>query len=179
MRKSKTVLFIIYILFLSSTAFSQYYNNSEKGNLGLGVQLSYPFYGVSAQLNFIDRIGIQGIFGLNSDIKSYSGKLSYNVIHNYNYNFYVYGVYGRYEYTDWAITGFFLLEEITEKENGYGFGFGVDTNYLSNKALVPVWANFEVGYGYVDFQYLNFDTPAITIGVGLHYYFDFSNSSNF
>jgi len=168
----------LFVILLSSTnlVFSQSTDDEpEKGDWGIGIQSTYPFYGASMLLNIKDRIGVQGIYGLNNNINSYSGRLLFVFTKKSNHNIYAYGLIGKFNYTtiEIEITNRFEIKRVTESILGYGYGLGLEYTQVGSTDI-PLWLNLEIGYGNIDFKRdLVINSSAIRLGAGLHYYFSF------
>ncbi len=154
---------IILILFFISSCFSKINaSNGDKGILGIGYQVSYPFTGISLivapDMNFAFQ-GMVGITHIVRDYKSYCGKIRY---HFGDTDAYGYGLIGIINYeSDESVAGVYKVKSKTAF--GYGIGLGVESSIRN----IPIWTNFEIGYGSITFNNKNY---AFMVGIGLHYY---------
>ena len=158
------IIKIVLWLLIASELFCQNFSDErEKGSIGIGFQISYPFYGLSVIVAPEMDFSFQGMFGLLGKIKSYCGKVRYHIEES---GVYAYALIGAKEYeTTNYIDG--LSEKKIETFFGYGIGFGIE--YLVPK--IPIWYNVEVGYGNIKYNDPTSDSHAIMLGIGLHYYF--------
>ena len=170
-------MMVILLLFLSidvhhSFAQSNWWDEPEKGDVGIGVQASYPFYGLSMIFNIKDKVGIQGIFGSVSRYKSLSGRILLYLKNESNHSVYAFGLYGSYGYEEMSLNfDTYELEEKTKSTLGYGFGFGVEYTNFNVTNRIPIWINLEICYGNIDFgHHSDIDISATIVGAGIHYY---------
>ena len=171
MKLTRTVLLCIAISIFSTEALMAQFSDDEleKGKVGIGLQVSYPIAGASAIVDMNKKLGIQGIFGLNSGLKSIGGRLLYFMTNKSRSCTYAYGMLGSFRYTSYLI--FSDYEKKTESILGYGIGIGMEYSRQSWMAGLPIWVNMEIGYGNIKFKEVDFDMAEIMVGVGLHYYF--------
>ena len=116
------IIKIVLWLLIASELFCQNFSDErEKGSIGIGFQISYPFYGLSVIVAPEMDFSFQGMFGLLGKIKSYCGKVRYHIEES---GVYAYALIGAKEYeTTNYIDG--LSEKKIETFFGYGIGFGI------------------------------------------------------
>jgi hypothetical protein len=166
MRRAASIVLIAGAVLLlgSSASLAQ---DREGTTFGLGFQYSYPFWGLSGLADVANNVSIQGIFGLFGDLKAYAGRGIYRFNKKPKWNTYGYGMVGAWSYTGLDIR---TLEETTETSFGFGAGLGVEWDlraWVSD--FPPLWWNFGIGIGSVEFDTVDYDFAAFSVGVGLHY----------
>jgi len=148
---------------------------SQDGNrsIGLGLQSSFPTYGISARASVTERIQGQAIL---APFGGKAGSVGYTVT--------FYGLRGIYRFTDVDRSavpyGFAGAGLIRSKFNfgstststnllGWNVGAGVELfpGFLDNMG-----ASIEIGYGALSVSALGASFASITYGFGLHYYFN-------
>lgn len=169
MKKFKSILLIVAVLFTEKSAIAQDGNRK----IGVGLQSSFPLYGISAKVGINDQIMAQAIvapFGASS------GDVGYSI------NFY--GARGIYRFTDpdrsavpYAFAGAGLIRSTFEYGStstsanllGWSIGAGVEffPNFLDNMG-----ASLELGYGSMSVGTGDIAIRSMTYGFGLHYYFN-------
>jgi len=148
-------------------------NDEPLPKVGLGVQFSFPAWGLSGKLNLNERVTAQGVFGLIGDLRMYGGRVLYHFNRREQSTVYAFGSLGGFSYKglrfrdsddpfDWT------LEETTETVIGMGAGLGAEYFF---SGLPEIGWNLEVGFTHVDFKEVDYNFSSIMIGVGSHYYF--------
>lgn len=149
--------------------------SAQDGNrkIGVGLQSSFPVYGISAKIGITDQVMAQAIvapFGASAGTAGYS------------LNFY--GARGIYRFTDpdrvavpYAFAGAGLIHSTftygttSSSANivGWSLGAGLEffPNFLDNLGL-----SAEIGYGSMSVGTGNIAISSMTYGGGLHYYFN-------
>lgn len=139
---------------------------------GLGFQASLPAVGISAKADITEKHTAQAVVGIFGPFSSYYGRYAYNFPKKVSsiqieYKPYLYGQAGYYKYD---IDSFLGLGNQTNSETsfGYGLGAGLEWNYIPISKDLKF--NMEIGYGNVKFDYYKF--KSLSVGVGIHYYFN-------
>ena len=162
------LLVVVVSLFVSSAAFAQ----EEK--FGIGVQFTFPAWGVSGMMDVTDKTSIQGILGLIGDLKMYAGRGIYRFRKEPYWNVYGYGMIGAWSYTGYKI-GYdsnFNVEKTTETALGFGVGVGIEYTWRAwIPELPPIFWNIEIGFGRVKFDEVDYNFSTFMIGTGVHYRF--------
>lgn len=154
----KKLLKLLVILFIAKASFSQ--------TASLGVQYSFPSYGLSAKFNPNDHHSIQLIYGALGIVSNFSGR--YNYLFDENDAIvptkpYLYAQAGKW---------FYNQGNLDESVFGYGVGAGLEFNYFFWGLFSDnLKSSIEIGYGDVDLFYYDFSYT--TFGFGLHYEFGY------
>jgi hypothetical protein len=165
MKKNLFSVFVVALMLSSSAVLAQV----EAPRLGIGMQASFPTFGISAKYDFTETHSAQAVVGVIGPFSNYFGRYSYHFPEkksqwNMNYRPYLYGQAGIYSYD----FGFEIDGKSKENIFGWGLGAGIETSVASWNENLRF--SMEVGYGKVDFEYYNF--RAIMFGTGIHYYFN-------
>jgi len=129
----------------------------------IGVQGSYPSFGLSVKKDIGKDYAVQGVLGALGDVTQFSVRGIYKFQKEKDYNLYGYGAVG---FWSWGGTKAF------KSESNVGFGLGAGLEYDLRKVLgnaVPLFWNIELGANIVSFD--NYDFSTVGIGGGLHYKF--------
>ena len=156
------------VLFTSEEVLCQSFTSErERGTIGIGYQVSYPFHGFSVIIHPDLPFSFQGMVGIIGNYESYCTKIRYHFGKSMTYS---YGLIGALteEMTDYDIDGNSQTKYKTTF--GYGIGFGVEYSY----SKIPIWMDLEVGYGFLNSKSSSFKNRAIILGFGFHYYFPVS-----
>ena len=166
-RKQFSLLVVALLLLLSNIAFAE-----EKGTkFGIGLQASFPGYGISGIVDVTDKVSIQGILDFIGDLKMYAGRGIYRFTKKPFWNAYGYGAIGAWSYPYKVLESGKLVKK-TETVLGFGAGVGIEYNWQAlARELPPLWWNVEVGLGIVKFEKAVYDVSTITLGLGVHYRF--------
>ena len=160
----RTILYIFIAFSLLPTVVlgQRYETEREKGTIGIGYQISYPFHGLSIVVAPEMDFSFQGMIGVFGDLRSYCAKVRYhfNVAGTYSY-----GLVGLFSYKNYEYS-YGTTVENTETIFGYGVGLGLEFAHSN----IPIWTNFEVGYGDINFKNRSSKNYAIMVGIGLHFY---------
>lgn len=166
--KTKTLL-LFFTIFFSICAKAQ--DISESGTLGVGVNYSFPVYGISAKYNFTETHTAQVILGGSS----YSfGTNGLNLSGRYIYNFKVPEsdfifrpyVYGQLGYASVRIFN-------NERFNSVSYGTGGGIEFTFEDFIDGLYFNAELGFFSVNFNnILAGSVSGLAWGGGIHYRFD-------
>ena len=169
MKKHISKIFVIGLLFTTNLLTAQDGNRK----IGVGLQSSFPVYGLSAKIGITDQIMGQAII---APFGASSGTVGYSL------NFY--GARGIYRFTDpdrvavpYAFAGAGLIRSTFTSGTtstsanivGWSLGAGLEffPNFLDNLGL-----SVELGYGSMSVGSGNIAINSMTYGGGLHYYFN-------
>jgi hypothetical protein len=149
--------------------------SAQDGNrkIGVGLQTSFPVYGISAKIGITDQIMAQAII---APFGGSAGTVGYSL------NFY--GARGIYRFTDadrvavpYGFAGAGLIRSTFTSGTtstsanivGWSLGAGLEffPNFLDNLGL-----SVELGYGSMSVGTGNVAFSSMTYGGGLHYYFN-------
>jgi hypothetical protein len=158
------------LLFLCLGVCSLSFSQENYPRLGVGLQANFPAFGLSAKADLTETHSAQAILGVFGAVSSYYGRYLYNFQEketqiNVTFKPYLYGQAGYYVY-DLGKT--YNLD--IDKETAFGFGLGGGMEWYYKPFTKDLKFNFELGYSKVDFTY--YDFKSISIGGGIHYYFD-------
>jgi hypothetical protein len=161
---------VIMLLFAVSGAASP--QEPTRGRVGIGFQTSFPAWGLSGVLDITDKLSVQGIFGVIGDFKTFAGRGIFRFKTEPYWNPYGYGTIGAWRYTGWEIGDDWSLDETTEMATGFGGGLGLEYNWQAwSSKLPPLWWNLELGFSTVEFEEVDFNFSALTVGAGVHFRF--------
>ena len=149
----KTIL-IISIIFSTISMYSQ--------NASLGVQYTFPSYGISGKYHLNDNHCIQAVFGAFGIVSNYTGRYNYLFEERGRRNVkpFLYAQAGVWRYDD--------LLSIDESAVGFGLGAGLEFDWM-DFISENISTTIEIGYGNVDLLY--YDFAFTSFGFGLHYNF--------
>ena len=139
---------------------------SEKG-IYLGFQsasLSYS-HGLSAKMDFTDKITGQAILGFLGTFNTYTARGLYKFNQDRFYNMYGYGSVGL-----WSWDGGRYWDDETSMTFGGGAGFEYDIRGLGADKNFPVFINAELGLNIVNFDNYG-SVSTLGLGIGVHYKF--------
>lgn len=131
---------------------------------GIGVQSSWPAYGISGLYDVNDRITAQLVLGAFGTLTTVSGRGLYHFNRMPKYSMFGFGSVGLWRY------GVF-----SESAVGVGGGAGVELNWKQILApddadFPPLFSNLDIGVNFANFDtYTGFNV--LSIGGGLHYRF--------
>ena len=132
------------------------------GKLGVGIQSSWPSYGLSAKYDMSEDIAIQGTLGALGTVTNIGGRVLYKFKKEPKYDLYGFGSVGMYKYS----SGF-----IDESVFGFGAGAGLEYDLSHEFSGTPVTISGEVGASVVNFdEYTGFSS--FGLGIGIHYWLD-------
>lgn len=158
--------FLLILAFvLTTSAFSQ---DLDYPRLGIGIQGSFPAFGLSAKFDITEQHSAQAVIGTFNTLSAYFGRYSYNFVeegNDFRYKPYVFGQAGLYTYNypnTYGITTF--------QEKVFGFGAGAGIEYYYAPLTYKLRMSIEIGYGKAYFDYYRFNS--VSFGVGVHYYFE-------
>jgi len=154
----KKLSLLILTLFFCNISYTQ--------SLGIGLQSSFPSYGLSAKLDMNDTHSAQVIFGALGIVSNYSARYIYNFQETgaIQVKPFLYSQVGVWSY---SFSSFGIDEN--ESTIGYGLGAGLEFNWL-NFVSENLKTTVEIGYGKVDLDSYNF--AFTTFGFGIHYTLD-------
>ena len=134
-------------------------------NAALGIQYTFPSYGISGKYHLNDHHCVQAIFGALGVVSNYSGR--------YNYIFeeqgrreikpFLYAQAGIWRYN-------YDILSIDESVIGYGAGAGLQFNWM-DFISERISTTLEIGYGNVNLMYYDFSFTSF--GFGIHYNFGY------
>lgn len=131
----------------------------EPTTFGVGLQSSWPSFGLSGVMDLDDRIAVQGVLGLFGRVSTFAGRGIYRFAREEMWNVYGYGSVG-------AVS--FRFRRETDTSLGLGAGLGLEYDWRAwQRKLPPIRWNLELGFGYADLAY--YDYTGFTIGAGIHY----------
>jgi hypothetical protein len=133
----------------------------ERPRIGVGIQSSYPAWGLSGIYDLSDNVSAQAIAGMAFNWTTVSGRALVRFNRRPFIDPYGYGMVGFWRWTGSAA-------HQTQPTFGAGAGVDVDLRILLPE-LPPIFANFEVGIGRATIG--NFGGMFLAFGSGLHYRF--------
>lgn len=133
----------------------------------LGVQSSWPSYGISGRYEVSEKAMIQGVIGALGTVTNFSGRFLYDLQQEKKYDLYAHGTVGM-----WRWGGNLLFE--SETSIGFGGGVGVEFDLQElfspdDEDFPPLYWNIEIGAIIANFDQYSFSAAAI--GAGLHWAF--------
>ena len=156
------------LLFVSNVAFAQ---EERETKYGVGIQSSFPAWGISGMVDVAPKISVQGILGIVGDLRTYAGRGIYRFKKEPHWNTYGYGMIGAWSYP-WYEREDWRIEEKTETAIGFGAGAGIEYNWQAlTPNLPPLWWNLEAGMGRVEFEEAGYGFATFMFGGGVHYRF--------
>ncbi|MDI6703844.1 MAG: hypothetical protein QME40_04150 [bacterium] len=157
------------LLLISSVALAQGIEDKTK-RFGLGLQCSFPAWGISGMMDVADNLSLQGVLDLFGDLKTYAGRGIYRFNKEPYWNVYGYGMIGAWSYSYYY--GWPIYLKITETVMGFGAGVGIEYDWKAlSPDLPPICWNLEAGLGSVGFKKVYYPFSTFMIGVGAHYRF--------
>lgn len=164
------------LIFTIALAFTALNLSAQDGNrtIGVGVQTSFPVYGLSARVAVTEQIVAQAIV---APFSGSSGDFGYSI------NFY--GARGLYRFTEpdrtavpYAYAGAGLIRSTinlgslgSSSSNMLGWSLGAGVEFFPG-FLDNLGASAEIGYGAMNVGALGVSIAALNFGVGIHYYFN-------
>lgn len=164
------------LIFTIALAFTAFNLSAQDGNrnIGVGLQSSFPTYGLSARIGITDQILAQAII---APFSSSAGDFGYSI------NFY--GGRGIYRFTEsdrtavpYAFAGAGLIRSTlklgtmgTTSTNMLGWNIGAGLEFFPG-FLDNLGASVELGYGAMNVGTTGISLAGINYGVGIHYYFN-------
>jgi hypothetical protein len=134
----------------------------EPTQFGVGIQSSWPTFGVSGMLDLDERVSVQGVVGLFGTINMFAARGLYRFSIEEMWSVYGYGAAG-------AVTHRYLRRE-RETTLGLGAGVGLEYDWRAwSRKLPPIQWNLELGLAYADFDF--YDYTGFSFGAGVHYRF--------
>lgn len=165
---SLAAVVVLLLIFVSNVSFAQ---QQEETKYGIGLQFSFPAWGLSGMIDLKEDVSIQGIFGLFGDLTTIAGRGLYRFRQEPYWNIYGYGMLGIWSYPYTELEGW-SWEEKTETTLGFGVGVGIEYNWQAwDEELPPIWYNAEFGIGSVNFDKANYNFSTMMLGAGAHYKF--------
>lgn len=162
-------------LFLTfALAFSAFQLSAQDGNrnIGIGVQSSFPTFGLSARIGVTEQIQVQPII---APFSASSGDFGYSVT--------FFGARGIYRFTEtdrvavpYGFAGAGLIRSTlkmgslgSQSSNMLGWSLGAGLEFFPG-FLDNLGASVELGYGSMNVGAAGASISGVTYGVGLHYY---------
>ncbi len=151
------IITLITIFFISNSLYSQ--------KASLGLQYTFPSYGISGKLHLNDHNSVQAVFGAFGIVSNFSGRYNYLFDERGKRNVkpFLYGQVGMWRYNSDILS-------IDESALGFGFGAGLEFDWM-DFISENLSTSIEIGYGNVDLLY--YDFAVTSFGFGLHYNFGF------
>ena len=157
----KKALVTVAMLALSTQATATDFSNK---NIYAGFQSSWPSHGLSAKMDFTDKITGQAVIGFLGALNNYSVRGIYKFKKEQFYNMYGYGSLGLWTWD----SDHHLYDDESVVGVGGGAGFEYDLRGLDS-TFIPLFVNAELGLNIASFDHYNFSS--LGVGVGLHYKF--------
>lgn len=156
-------------------AFSALQLSAQDGNrnIGVGIQSSFPTFGLSARVGITDQVMAQAIV---APFSASSGDFGYSVT--------FYGARGIYRFTEsdrtavpYAFAGAGLIRSTLKmgslgstSSNMLGWNLGAGLEFFPS-FLDNLGASVELGYGAMNVGTTGISVAGVNYGVGIHYYF--------
>jgi hypothetical protein len=139
--------------------------DAESGRFGVGLQSSWPSYGLSGIYDMSDQITLQAVVGALGTVTNLGARALYRFNQQEKYNLYGFGTAGLWRY-DYTID--------TESVVGFGGGAGIELDWREiispeDGSFPPLYSSFDLGFVLADFDHYNFS--GFSFGGGLHYRF--------
>lgn len=138
--------------------------STREGMYGVGLQLTWPTFGLSGMMDIDDDVSIQGVVGTAGHGLALSGRALFRLQPQEHFRPYVYGEAGLWSaYRDWGAVPNF----------GLGAGIELDIRQFLPEAP-PVYASFEAGLNMAFYSDSELGSGSLTrfqIGPALHYRF--------
>ena len=153
----KKLLTFFLIIFFTKSLYSQ--------NASLGIQYTFPSYGISGKYHLNDNHCVQAVFGAFGVVSNYTGRYNYLFEERGRRNVkpFLYAQAGIWRYN-------YELLSIDESTMGFGLGAGLEFDWM-NFISENISTTIEIGYGNVDLLY--YDLAFTSFGFGLHYNFGY------
>ncbi len=133
----------------------------------LGVQSSWPSYGISGRYEISEKAMVQGVIGALGTVSNFSARLLYDLQQEEKYDLYAYGSVGM-----WRWGG----SQALASETAVGFGGGVGVEFELQELFAPddedfppLYWSIEIGANIANFE--NYSFSSFAIGGGLHWAF--------
>ena len=131
----------------------------------VGLQSSWPAYGLSAKMEMNDKLAVQGVLGALGSLTTLSGRGYWYLERKEKYNWYSFGTVGM-----WRWGGSYLSDSETSIAFGGGAGLELDWRAIFDPEFPRLFSTIDLGL-----TMANFDTyqswSLLGFGVGLHYHF--------
>jgi hypothetical protein len=136
----------------------------REGRFGVGLQLTWPTFGLSGMMDVSDEVSIQGVLGTAGYGLAIAGRGLFRLPHQEHFRPYAYGEAGLWSaYREWGAVPNF----------GFGGGIELDIRQFAPEAP-PVYASFEAGLNmafYRDRELGSGSLVRFQIGPAVHYRF--------
>jgi hypothetical protein len=136
----------------------------REGTFGVGLQLTWPTFGLSGMMDVSDEVSIQGVLGTAGYGLAISGRGLFRLPHQEHFRPYVYGEAGLWSaYREWGAVPNF----------GAGAGVELDIRQFLPEAP-PIYAAFEAGLNMAFYRDRELGSGALVrfqIGPAVHYRF--------
>jgi len=164
---NKYFIFILLLLLISTSTTAA----TTKNNTAIGYLISSIDHGLSAKYKLDSKYNFtaQIILDLLGSSRNLSARVN-STIKTINYwKIYGYGQVGYYSRRGRCLS----LKSCTDNTLGFAGGTGAELNWQKlNPKLPPLWLNAEIGFAALEYDDINESSTGITLGVGIHYYFD-------
>jgi len=137
---------------------------------GIGVQSSWPAYGLSGIYDANERMTAQLVLGALGTVTTISGRLLYHFKRLEKYNWYGFGTVGMWRHS-------FRLAGIDDSETAVAFGGGAGIELDWRRIIESDGGEFPPLYSTIDIGltattgFDHYSWSALTWGIGLHYRF--------
>jgi len=142
----------------------------RSSRFGIGVQSSWPAYGLSGIYDPNDQITGQAVLGALGTVTTISGRLLYHFKRLEKYNWYGFGTVGLWRHS-------YRLAGISDSESAVAFGGGAGIELDWRRIIESGGSSFPPLYSTIDIGltattgFDHYSWSALTWGVGLHYRF--------
>jgi hypothetical protein len=142
----------------------------RSSRFGIGVQSSWPAYGLSGIYDANDRMTAQLVLGALGSVTTISGRLLYHFKRMEKYNWYGFGTAGLWRHS-------YRFAGIDDSETAVAFGGGAGIELDWRRIIESGGGDFPPLYSTIDIGltatsgFDHYSWSALTWGVGLHYRF--------
>ena len=133
--------------------------------IGIGAQFtSFPAVGLSVKADLTEHHSLQGIAGFITNLNTYDVK--YMFCFNESGDSFVIKPYF------YGTAGVFIYDLYFTSETVFGFGAGAGLEFYIPMLSEKLRPAFEIGYTRANFDVFHYKFKGVTLGIGLHYYFE-------
>ena len=142
--------------------------SAKQGDWYVGLQSSWPAYGISAKYDLSSKLTVQGIVGGYGYGNSFTARGLYKFKQRAGWNAYGFGQVGL---LTWS--GHYYHNDYSTSSLMAGAGAGVewDWRHYLGRDFLPLFSSIEIGYSmdFGGYDYYNYS--GVYVGGGLHYKF--------
>lgn len=144
---------------------------SSDSPYSVGLQSSWPAYGLSAKMDLSDKMALQGVLGALGTLTTVSGRGYWYLDRQEKHAWYGFGTVGAWRWSDRYYVGGDRFDD-SETAIAFGGGAGVELDWraILDSDFPRLYTTLDLGLTVSTFDvYQNWSL--IGLGVGLHYHF--------